>query len=168
MHTEKSPEYWYDHDADTARGRRMLEALRLYHAADSAMRRRTRHEMSMGENELLVLRFILRATGQGRQVTPTEIARYLGISTASTTALIDRLETSVHLRREPHPTDRRSVIVTTTAQTDHEVRATLGDMHARMMAATGGVSDAEADAIVAFLERMQIAVDEVAATEPEQ
>ena len=64
------------------------------------MRRRTRQAMSMGENEVLVLRFLIRAATRAGTVTPTDIARYLGISTASTTALIDRLEQSGHISPE--------------------------------------------------------------------
>lgn len=148
---------------DLARGRRILEALRLYQAADAAMRRRTRQAMSMSENDVLVLRFLVRARGEGRTVTPTDIARYLGISTASTTALMDRLEQSGHLERTRHPSDRRSILVTNTSQADDEVRPTLDDMNERMMAATAGTTDADADVIVAFLERAQAAADEVAA-----
>ena len=147
---------------DAAQGRRVLEALRLYQAAESAMRRRTRQAMSMGENEVLVLRFLTRAAAQDRTVTPTDIARYLGISTASTTALIDRLEQSGHVARSRHPTDRRSVIVSATVQADDEVRGTLGAMDHRMMAAARGLTATESATIITFLERMQSAADEVA------
>ena len=153
-----------DSNTDSQYGRRVLEALRVYQAADSAMRRRTRQAMSMGENEVLVLRFLIRAATQERTVTPTDIARYLGISTASTTALIDRLEQSGHIARTRHPTDRRSVIISATVQADDEVRTVLGEMDHRMMAATRGLTDAESEIIVAFLERMQAAADDVAAS----
>ncbi len=44
-------------------------------------------------------------------MSPTEIARVLGISTAAATAVIDRLAKVGHVTRTPHPTDRRGVIV---------------------------------------------------------
>ena len=44
--------------------------------------------------------------------TPTELARRLGISTAATTLVLNRLESAGHLRRDPHPTDRRKLVVT--------------------------------------------------------
>ena len=69
----------------------LLQAFRLYRAAEVAMRRRTREAMSMGENDLLVLRYLLRAQREGRRVSPSELTRYLGVSTASMTAIIDRL-----------------------------------------------------------------------------
>lgn len=158
--------FWYDKDADSSRGRRVLEALRLYQAAEAAMRRRTRQAMALHENEMLVLRFVIRATGEGTAVTPTDIARYLGISTASTTALIDRLEVSGHMTRSPHPTDRRSVIVATTPQAVRDVRTTLAGLHEGMMAATRGITETQSDAIVGFLDRMRAAVDDVAEPRP--
>jgi DNA-binding MarR family transcriptional regulator len=162
--TEQLQTYWYTADRDADRGRRILQALRLYHAAESAMRRRTREAMHMGDNELAALRFLIRAEGKGEQVTPTDIARYVGISTASTTSLLDRLERLGHVTRERHVTDRRSVALRSTPLAAQEVRNTLGDMHERMMGATVGVTDDEAAAIVGFLERVSAAVDEVGAS----
>lgn len=153
--------YWYGADGDDARRRavEVLEAFRLYRAADSAMRRRTRDAMSMGENDLLTLRYLLKAQREGRIVQPAELSRYLGVSTASTTAIIDRLERSDHVRRAPHPTDRRAIVVLPTGETDHEVRRTLGAMHERMLDAVVGMSPEEARIVVACLSRMQAAVD---------
>jgi DNA-binding MarR family transcriptional regulator len=155
--------YWY-HEEDLARGRRVLEALRAYQAAQRAMRRRTRVAMAMGENDMLVLRFVIRAEREGRSVTAADVARYLGIATASATALVDRLEKSGHLIRSPHPTDRRRILITHTAEADEQLRATLADMHARMMAATRGLTDDEVETVVSFLERMQDAVNGVGDT----
>ena len=155
--------YWYGDDADAARRRavEVLQAFRLYRAADTAMRRRTRDAMAMGENDLLTVRYLLKAEGEGRIVQPAEIARYLGVSTASTTAIIDRLERSDHVRRAPHPTDRRAIVVVPTVETDHEVRRTLGAMHARMLDAVIGMSPEEARIVIECLGRMQAAVDRV-------
>jgi len=158
---EPQPSYWYSDSADDDRGARLMEALRLYRAAEMAMRRRTQDSMSMGENELLVLRFLTRARGRREDVTPIDLYRYLGVSTASTTALLDRLEKTGHLVRHPHPTDRRRVIVRTTPHTETEMRDTLGTMHGRMMEATRGMSEIETVAVAAFLERMRHAVDGV-------
>jgi DNA-binding MarR family transcriptional regulator len=149
--------YWCD-DEDLARGRRVLEALRAYQAAQRAMRRRTRTAMAMGENDMFVLRFVIRAEREGHSVTAADVARHLGIATASATALVDRLENSGHLIRRPHPTDRRRILITHTAEADEQLKATLGDMHARMMAATRALTDDQAETIVAFLEQMQDAV----------
>ncbi|WP_460774917.1 MarR family winged helix-turn-helix transcriptional regulator [Microbacterium sp. GXF7504] len=158
--------YWYA-DTDDARRRRaveLLQSFRLYRASEVAMRRRTREAMSMGENDLLVLRYLLKAQREGRFVPPGELARYLGVSTASMTAVVDRLERSGHVRRERHASDRRSIYVIPTRDTDAEVRATLGAMHERMLSAVVDMTPDETRIVMDCLARLQAAVDEV---EPE-
>ncbi|MDZ8173273.1 MarR family transcriptional regulator [Microbacterium xanthum] len=155
--------YWYGEHRDDrhARAVALLQSFRMYRAAEVAMRRRTREAMSMGENDLLVLRYLLRAQREGRLVSPSELTRYLGVSTASMTAIIDRLEKSNHVRRERHETDRRSIHVIPTTETDHEVRATLGKMHERMLAAVIDMTPEEDRIVTETLARLQAAVDEV-------
>lgn len=161
--TRADSRYWYG-ASDEDRTRRavdVLQAFRVYRAAEVAMRRRTRESMSMGENELLVLRYLLKAAGESRQVSPSELTRYLGVSTASTTAIIDRLERSGHVTRVPHPTDRRSIFVVATKESDVEVRQTLGEMHGRMMSAVIDMTPEESAIVVQCLARLQDAVDRV-------
>ncbi|WP_338067959.1 MarR family winged helix-turn-helix transcriptional regulator [Microbacterium sulfonylureivorans] len=153
--------YWYGEDDDSRRRRAvdLLQAFRLYRAAEVAMRRRTRDAMAMGENDLLTLRYLLKAVREDRLVSPAELARYLGVSTASMTVIIDRLEKSGHVRRGPHPTDRRSIVVIPTVETDEEVRRTLGAMHVRMLDAVSGMTPDETRIVMDCLARMQAAVD---------
>lgn len=152
--------YWFD-QTEHERGVRILEAMRLYRAAESAMRRRTQDSMSMGENDLLALRFLIRGRQRGRDITPTDLANYLGVKTSSITALLDRLESGGHLRRVPSPFDRRRTMIEPTDHADAEVRKTLDQMHERMIAATTGIDAAGGLAIVEFLERMRDAVDAI-------
>jgi len=155
------PSYWYSDSIEDERGARVMEAMRAYRSAEMAMRRRTQSSMSMGENELLVLRFLTRASAAGQDITPVDLSRHLGVSTASMTALLDRLERSGHLQREPHPSDRRKILVTTTAHADEEMRDTLRSLHSRMMQATRGMTEGETVAVTAFLQRMRCAVADV-------
>ncbi len=43
--------------------------------------------------------------------SPTAIASILETSTAATSLVLNRLETAGHVSRQPHPTDRRKVVV---------------------------------------------------------
>lgn len=158
-----TPRYWYGSGDEDRRSRavEVLSAFRLYRAADAAMRRRTRESMAMSENELLTVRYLLRAAGEGRSVSPRELTRYLGVSTASMTAIIDRLERSGHVTRRPHPSDRRSILVVATPASDIEVRRTLGPLHERMMAAVVDMTPEESAAVISCLTRLREAVDEV-------
>jgi DNA-binding MarR family transcriptional regulator len=46
-----------------------------------------------------------------RQVTPKRLAEMTGLSTGAITGIVDRLERAGYAAREPHPHDRRSVVV---------------------------------------------------------
>lgn len=158
--TEAGASYWYAEDGDV-RSTAVLEAMRAYRAAEFAMRRRTQQSMDMGENELLVLRFLARASQRDELVTPVHLSRYLGITSASTTALLDRLARSGHITREPHPTDRRSVTIRSSARAEEEIRDTLGAMHERMMSVVRPMTPADRAVVVAFLDAMRDAVDSI-------
>ncbi|MCE0509327.1 MarR family transcriptional regulator [Microbacterium aurugineum] len=151
--------YWYP-DGGNISTVDVLNMLRRYRAAETAMRARTRASMGMNETDLMALRFLLREQRAGRIVRPIDIAKMLDISTASTTTLIDRLEKGGHVRREPHPTDRRAGVVVPTVSSDEEVRATLGAMHRRMLALVDELSDDERAVVTRFLAGMTAAIEE--------
>jgi DNA-binding MarR family transcriptional regulator len=122
----------------------------------------------MGETDLLAIRYLLMCEGEGQTVSPKDLAAHLGISSASTTVLIDRLVRSGHVERRPHPSDRRALVIAPTIASDDEVRATLGDMHHRMIEVAEGLDVEAAVTVLDFLDSMRDAVDSVhdAAGEP--
>ena len=159
--------YWYSDDPAAGPGSThdrsvaVLEAMRTYRAAESAMRRRTQVSMGMGENDLLALRYVIMAQQAGRSIGPKELTSYLGISSASTTVLLDRLERKGQLRRENSPFDRRALILVATATTDDEVRAALGEVPERMVEVANTLDDEQAKVVIDFLRNMRAAVDEI-------
>ncbi|HSW91061.1 MAG TPA: MarR family transcriptional regulator [Candidatus Saccharimonadales bacterium] len=62
-------------------------------------------KLSVTESECLSL-LMIKGTS-----TPTELARYTGLTTGSTTTMLDRLEKATLIRRTPNPNDRRGVLV---------------------------------------------------------
>lgn len=158
----ESSGYWYEPDATRIGSVDVLNLLRRYRAADQEMRRRTRDSMGMGETDLLALRYVLKAEREGALLTPGMLAKRIGISTASTTVLIDRLERSGHLARRPHPTDRRSLVIVSTTGSDAEVRETLGRMHRAMIDVADSLDPDELRAVARFLAGM---IDAVALAE---
>ncbi|WP_244296951.1 MarR family winged helix-turn-helix transcriptional regulator [Paenarthrobacter nitroguajacolicus] len=155
--------YWYGLENRKRMGPvDVLNALRDYRSAEADMRRRTRASMGMGETDLVALRYLLEAERAGRQVGPKELAVRLGVTSASITSLVDRLVRSGYVTREPHPTDRRALVLRPSAESDHEVRNTLGDMHARMMEVAGTLSEEDSATVVEFLRRMRRAIDGLA------
>lgn len=152
--------YWYDEaPGQRDRARRVLESLRTYRAAETAMRRRTRDSMAMGENELLALRFLLRQPDHTSR--PSELVKYLGVTSASVTTMLDRLEKTGRVQRLANPNDRRSVFVRATPHADEEVRETLGRMHQLMYDVALHLTPEAQEHVEDFLRRMSDAVDGV-------
>jgi DNA-binding MarR family transcriptional regulator len=151
--------YWYA-DSGDATPVDVLNLLRRYRGAEAAMRARTRESMGMNETDLLALRHLLAEQRAGRLVLQRDLAEVLKISSPSVTALIDRLVKSGHVERTPHPTDRRAVAVVATAESEREVRETLGVMHQRMISVVDGMSTAQLNAVATFLSGMVAAVEE--------
>src|SRR6478736_4675483 len=154
--------YWYPtSESRRATAVRVLNALREYRASETAMRRRTRSSMAMGETDLLALRYLLDAEKAGHGTRPKELAARLGMTSASMTALVDRLVAGGYVTREPHPVDRRAVILRPTSGADEQVRNALGLMHQRMIEVAESLTPDEAAAIAGFLLRMRDAMDAV-------
>ena len=85
--------------------------------------------------------------------TPTELARYTGLTSGSTTAMLDRLERARYIRRKPNPEDRRGVLI----EIDQKWSETAGPLvrgvqqaHAELIAS---YSDEELAMIADFLTR---------------
>ena len=85
--------------------------------------------------------------------TPTELARYTGLTTGSTTAMLDRLERAGFIRRVPNPKDRRGVLV----EIDEEWGKTAGPLVAGIQQANrellASYSPEELEIITDFLMR---------------
>lgn len=152
--------FWYPTRPEQEPARAVLNTLRDYRSAEQEMRRRTREELGINEKDMQALRHLMRAHQQGVALGPTDLSRLLSISTASTTALIDRLVSSGHIERRLHPTDRRALELVPTEKSDTEMREFLGPMHERMMAVAASLSPEEAEIIAVFLQRITDALDE--------
>lgn len=159
--TSPAPHYWYSAETDRERAIEVLEHLRAYGAADSAMQRRSEKAMRMNENDISALRYLLRASEHGMTVGPRELAEYLGIQSSSITVLLDRLEKAGHIRRVPSPFDRRALIIVPTVPTDQLQRAILGDVREELIEAASDLTPEDAETIVDFIDRLRDAVDQI-------
>jgi DNA-binding MarR family transcriptional regulator len=136
----------------------VLTLLREYRAAENTSRRESRRETAMGETDLIAMRLLVEAESEGRRLTPGSLSSSLGISTASTTALIDRLATAGFVERRPHETDRRSTVIVPTVRSEHEVREALTRMQSDLARVADDMSQHEIDVVARFLTNMITAV----------
>lgn len=158
--TRASSGYWYPQEETAADTVEVLNLLRRYREAERRMRLRTRDSMRMGETDLVALRHLLKASQAGKVMRQRDLAEALGITAASASTLVDRLVRDGYVQRVPHPQDRRSVAIETTGKTDEEVRATLGAMHRRMLAAVESLSPEQREAVSLFLTALIESVEE--------
>ncbi|MFY9933494.1 MAG: MarR family transcriptional regulator [Streptosporangiaceae bacterium] len=87
----------------------------------------------------------------GGPMTAGDLARATGLTTASITGVIDRLEDGGYVRRERDPADRRRVIVTLNAGPAlSEVGHTFGPLVMAWQQAAAGYSDEELRLLVGF------------------
>ena len=68
-----------------------------------------RHDI--GLNDFRALLHVMVAESDGAPLTQSELGRRVGVSGAAITYLVERMVASGHLRREPHPADRRKVLL---------------------------------------------------------
>ena len=80
--------------------------LQAFTDASRELLNRIARRQGLGTTDVTAL-YLLSAGPMG----VAELSVRLGIRTASTTVLVDRLAAAGHLRREPHPTDRRRTLV---------------------------------------------------------
>lgn len=85
--------------------------------------------------------------------TPTEIAHYTGLTTGSTTAMLDRLEKVKFIKRKPNPQDRRGVLI----EIDKQYRETAAPLVAGIQLAhrelIRNYTSKELETIIDFLTR---------------
>jgi DNA-binding MarR family transcriptional regulator len=84
-------------------------------------------------------------------IGPAELSKRLGIRSASTSVLVDRLVAAGHLERERHPDDRRRVTLRLTDTSRKEVRAALRPLWASIAEMTADLHPDQARTVAVFL-----------------
>lgn len=107
--------------------------------------------MKLNETDMRALRQMIAAKNTGTVLTPSDLREYLGISSASVTKMVDRLEANGHVRRSQHPTDRRSQCIEVTEQTHLAAREQLGRHHAQRFQVARSMTAEEREIVIRFL-----------------
>jgi DNA-binding MarR family transcriptional regulator len=151
--------YWYaDHAV-----MELLGALRRFRRADDSMRHRVSADLGVNPLDLRALQLVIAGERAKRPVSPGELSDRLEISTAATTKLVDRLVTSGHVRRSPHPSDRRSVVLSATAAAHRRLRRRMATVHERMGEVAAAVPAEHRTAVAEFLAAMSQVMEEAGA-----
>lgn len=140
--------------ADLVQIDEVMAALVRLRAAEKRLAEASLRYMQLGETDMRALHLLIVSENTGTVATPGAMAESLGISSASTTKLIDRLERAGHVRREPHPSDRRAIVVTIEPTTRAAALRTVGAQQARRVHAVRRLAPEERETVTRFLEDM--------------
>jgi DNA-binding MarR family transcriptional regulator len=129
-------------EPDAAAGR-----LQRFGMARDRMRAALAHRAGIAETDLDALEH-LEADGP---LTQRDLGERLSITSGAVTMLIDRLEASGWVRRGPHPTDRRYVLLELTAKAREDQPAGLVKFHNRIRSIAHDVPAEHREAVCGFL-----------------
>lgn len=132
-----------------------LERLRL---AEARRARRRQSQSGLIESDRAAMRLVLEADDHGIDVTASLIAARLGLSPASTTALVDRLVDAGLVTVRPHPSDRRKKLIQPIDRSLDPDR--LDPLTVRLRDAVQALSGSDALVVQAFLDAVIAAVED--------
>ncbi|MBX3139242.1 MAG: MarR family transcriptional regulator [Trueperaceae bacterium] len=141
-------------DQDVGQINRVMAALGRLRDAERHLSEASLKYMRLNDTDMRALHYLIVCANQGVIATAGGIATHLGISSASTTKLLDRLEQAGHVSRAPHPTDRRALSISIAPATREAAMNTVGRQHARRFLAAARLSPTEREAVIRFLTDM--------------
>lgn len=107
------------------------------------------HRLALNPSEVDAMEHLMR-----RPIGPVDLSRLLGMSSASATVLVDRLEQAGHAVREPDPTDGRRRVVRPTATGAEAVFRQIGPLVSDLVGAENELSAKDKRVVQAYLERV--------------
>jgi DNA-binding MarR family transcriptional regulator len=118
--------------------------------AEIDRRRRTVADLSASASQILAI-----VEGAGEPLPPHVIGDRLLVTSGTMTSVLDTLERRGLIRRVPHPSDRRKLLIDITDEARRVLDRMLPRVHGASRDAFAVLSDAECETLVALLERVQ-------------
>ncbi|MBB2985597.1 MarR family winged helix-turn-helix transcriptional regulator [Terracoccus luteus] len=138
----------------------VLAALRHTLVGSNRMHGSLAAELGINPTGLSALNHLAEMPG----LTPKQLSELLGITTGSTTGATDALWKAGFLTREPHPEDRRSVVLHLTPAGRHAIGWVLEQYETALSVAYERHPDSERPQLARFLEDLAVALGENAAS----
>ena len=92
--------------------------------------------------------------------TPSELARYTGLTSGATTAMLDRLEKAHLIERRRNPQDRRGTLIVLTNERTQEIGAVFASGREAINRLTSSYSESELETIADYFRRLVIVWEE--------
>jgi len=139
-------------ESDVEQISRLMQALGTLREAERKVSEASARYMKLNETDMRALHYLIVCLHRDQIAMPGDLAIHLGITTASTTKLLDRLAKGGHITREPHPSDRRALSVRITPGTYRSAMDTVGRQQAKRFSAAAQRTREERAVIISFLE----------------
>jgi DNA-binding MarR family transcriptional regulator len=140
-------------------------ALRDVQRAAAETRQALARRLNMGVSDVAAMDQVIFAA---EPLGPVELGNRLGMRSASATALVDRLERAGHLRRVPHPSDRRRQTLAPTEHAISEVATALRPLIDAISAAAAELTPDQATVVTQFLRTASQIMHDFAAASPDE
>lgn len=139
----------HEHGGPPARRgvRRPTEQLRAIQQLNDEFARHLRASLTVNATDLDAMQHLIGAGS----LSPGELSKRLGLSSAAVTTVVDRLEQAGHAHRRPHPTDRRALLVVPSPGSVGRALGEVLPMAATLDAVLDEFSDEEQAAISRYL-----------------
>ncbi len=108
----------------------------------------------LGRTDVRAMVAIMDAARRGEALTAGALGRAVDLSSASVTALVDRLERAGHVRRVRDPRDRRRVVLEMSESAMAAGGQFFGGLQRELVTAMEGYADEELTAVRRFLTEM--------------
>jgi len=120
-----------------------------YNTSSALLRNATSRKLDLNtaDMECLSLLFLKNIS------TPTELSRYTGLTTGSTTAMLNRLEKAKLITRKPNPNDGRGILIEVSENLSETLRPTFADIQKVQNKLIASYSAKELKTIADFLTR---------------
>ncbi|MEM9667179.1 MAG: MarR family transcriptional regulator [Bacteroidota bacterium] len=139
---------------------RLIAAGRAVHAAFDQADEAVAGKLGINRSDLRCLNALEHGA-----LTPTEIGRRLGLSSGAVTTLIDRLDRSGFVHRQPSPTDRRSSVVALRPDAFQRIGPLYRAIASELVKEFEQLSERNRAAAVTYFERLASAVSRGAAAD---
>lgn len=128
------------------RGSSTLEALQELTDVAALVPAAVARRAALSTSELHALRHLM-----GEALGPVELARRLGVTSAASSGIVDRLVAHGHVERQPHPADGRRTVVSLTDSGRLEVIERMAPMFAALARLDSELTDTERAVVERYL-----------------
>jgi DNA-binding MarR family transcriptional regulator len=129
--------------------RQVMMAARESNISSILFRNATARRLGLNITDSVCLS-VLAITGVS---SPTELARYTGLTSGAATAMLDRLEKADFIRRKPNPEDRRGTLIEITDTWTEKAGRLVSGIQESQMDLVASYSARELEIIADFLTR---------------